>query len=657
MARRRGGGARKGRSKSPRSGRRAKAHAQRERARVAAPVKRSERARPEARLVSGSVEHHGRFAFVVPEGGGGDFYVSGASLKLAMDGDRVSVRPFPDSGGGRREATIVEILSRGRKTFVGRLRQRGKRWTLDPDEGDSVEVLGFARGLRREAGVMAVVRITRYPDADRGAAGTVEEILGDASSPRVRANAALRSRELPDGFPKAVLRETEPLPDRVGKGMWRGRRELFDLPLFTIDGADAKDFDDAVSLEELGGGRQRLGVHIADVSSYVKPGSTVDEEAYKRATSVYLPGRTIPMLPPKLSDHLCSLMPRVERLALSCFMDLDSTGRVKKARFEETVIRSWHRFTYRQAELILLGKRVKTVPKKAVDAVLRMGKLAKKLTAARLKRGALDLDMPEYKIEVDAAGDPVSVERVERLSSHRLIEEFMILANEAAARHLIAARAPAPHRIHPDPEPKKLEELAGELSRLGVKVARGLAGGSAEAVQRVLKAAKDHPLGDTIGILTVRSLKQAVYSAEPSSHFGLASAAYTHFTSPIRRYPDLLVHRAIKGTLGKSKSRCPRLGKGELAKAARYCSDRERLAADAEREAVEALRIAYLAQGLPRALPGRVTRQLPYGALVTLDETGAVGLARGLRAPMGAIVSVRIHRVDVAKRQLDLKPA
>jgi len=573
-----------------------------------------------------------------------------------MDGDRVVIRPGP-GGGGRREAAIVRVLARGRKSIVGRLSQKGRRWTLEPDEGDAVEVLDFAAGLKREAGAMAVVKISRYPDGSRGAAGVVDEILGNPASPRVRATAALRSRELPEGFPPAVLRETAPFPERVEKSLWRGRRTLFDLPLFTIDGADAKDFDDAVSLEDLGGGRQRLGVHIADVGAYVKPGTALDEEAYARATSVYLPGRVVPMLPPKLSDHLCSLMPRVERLALSCFMELDGAGHVKSAAFEETVIRSWHRFTYRQVELVLLGKCLSSVPEPAIESVIRMGALAKKLTAARFARGALDLDMPEYKIEVDAQGDPVSVERVERLSSHRLIEEFMILANEAAARHLIAKQQNAPHRIHPDPDPKKLKDLALELKRLDVRVPPELSRGLAAGVRGALQVAKNHPLGDTIGILTVRSLKQATYSAEPAPHFGLASGAYTHFTSPIRRYPDLLVHRAIKATFGKGKASCPRLGKDALAVAARHCSDRERLAAEAEREAVEALRIAYLAQGLPRALKGRVTRQLPYGALVTLDETGAVGLARGLRAPMGAIVDVKVQRVDVAKRQLDLKPA
>ncbi len=620
------------------------------------PVQAKPQAAP-ANLVEGLVQHHGRFAFVIPDAGGGDYYVSDDSLRLAMDGDRVAVRPRSGRGGDRKEGTIVRILSRGRKTVVGRLARRGSRWTVEPDEGEGIEVLDFAKGLKLERGVMVVVKLTRFPAEKQAAGGTVNEILGDAGSPRVRANAALRSRELPDHFPPSVLKEAAKFPERLTKPMWSGRRELFDLPLFTIDGADAKDFDDAVSLENLGGGRLRLGVHIADVSAYVKPGTTIDEEAYERATSVYLPGRVVPMLPPKLSDHLCSLMPRVERLALSCFMDLDHAGKVRSSRFEETVIRSWRRFTYEDVETILLGKREKACPPVVQDAVIRMGKLAKKITAARMRRGALDLDMPEYKVEVDDKGDPVSVERRERLDSHRLIEEFMILANEAAARHLIKKKQGSLHRIHPDPDPGKLADLAGELKKLEVKVPPGLVKGDPAAIGRVLSIAKDHPLGDTIGILTVRSLKQAAYSDEPSAHFGLASQAYTHFTSPIRRYPDLLVHRALKATMGKTRGVDPRLKGSALKKAGVHCSDRERLAAEAERESVEALRIAYLAQGLPRTLEGKVTRQLGYGALVTLDETGAVGLARGLRAPMGSLVKVKVHRVDVTKRQLELLPA
>ena len=655
MARRKN---KKGGSKSPRAGRRAKAFAHKMN-RTASPQqsrspKKSEASRPE--LIEGIVQHHGRFAFVVPPGGGGDYYVSDDSLRLAMDGDRVAVRPRPSRGGDRKEGTIIRVVSRGRKTMVGRLRKRGGKWFVEPDEGEPVSVLEFSKSVKPESGAMAVLKLTRFPSATNNAGGSVEEILGDPGSPRVRANAALRSRELPDHFPNLVLKETASFPEKVTKSLWRGRRELFDLPLFTIDGADAKDFDDAVSLEDLGGGRQRLGVHIADVSAYVKPGTAIDDEAYGRATSVYLPGRVVPMLPPKLCDHLCSLMPRVERLALSCFMDIDPKGKVQSAKFEETVIRSWKRFTYEEVETILLGKREKSCPPVVLEAVMRMGRLAKKITTARMKRGALDLDMPEYKVEVDENGDPVSVERRTRLDSHRLIEEFMILANEATARHLIKKKQAAPHRVHPDPDPRKLTELAAELKKLEVRVPPGLGKGDPSSLQRVLDIAKTHPLGDTIGILSVRSLKQAVYDAEPSPHFGLASDAYTHFTSPIRRYPDLLVHRALKATLGK-KGPFPRLKGGALKEATQHCSDRERLAAEAERESVEALRIAYLAQGLPRPLSGRVTRQLPYGALVTLDETGAVGLARGLRAPMGAIVKVKVHRVDVAKRQLELNPA
>lgn len=614
------------------------------------PKPKKKRRDADDRVVEGRIQHHGKFAFLLSESPeGSDIHLKGGSLRLAMHGDRVRVKIR--SRGGRAEARIIEVLERARKTVVGTLRREGRRWIVAPEGADAVQVLGFGRGIRAEAGALAVVRISRWPTETAPAAGHVVERLGRPEAPRVRATAVLRSRELPESFPEDVLRESRRFPTRVLKGAWKGRLNLFHLPLFTIDGADAKDFDDAVSLEETGGGKLRLGVHIADVSHYVRPGTALDREAFRRATSVYLPDRTVPMLPPNLSDHLCSLMPHVERLAVSCFLDLDPRGRVLNARFADSVIRSSHRFTYEEVERILLGARPRSLPKGVLKSVLAMGDLAGRLTAIRFKRGALDFDMPEHKVEVDSRGVPVSVKRVDRLASHRLIEEFMILANEAAARHLIRRRIPAPHRIHPEPDPRKLEALGGELKRLGVKVPGNIGSPDGAGVRTALRRAQGHPLRDMITVLAVRSLKQAVYSAEPSPHFGLASKAYTHFTSPIRRYPDLMVHRAIKSA-GKGKRR-GRDG-GDLVRAAAHCSERERMATDAERKAVDILRAQLLAQEKGRLFDGVVVRQLPYGAFVELQDNGAQGLMRGAKARMGDKVRVRVGKVDLVKGEIDL---
>ncbi|MFH1726543.1 MAG: VacB/RNase II family 3'-5' exoribonuclease [Elusimicrobiota bacterium] len=613
-----------------------------------------------AQSFQGTIQHHGKFAFLISEDPRkADIYLRGPSLRLAMDGDRVLVRLRRDRGG-RVVGEVVYVLERKRKTVVGILRRELKRWMAFPEQGEGVRVLSSAPGLKPEAGRLAVVRLTHWPTQEESAAGTLVEVLGRPEAPGVRASAVLRERELPESFSEAALRESRDLPDRVPKTAWRGRMELFDLPVFTIDGADAKDFDDAVSIEPQGRSCLRLGVHIADVSHYVRPGTALDREAFRRATSVYLPDRTVPMLPPKLSEGLCSLMPHAERLTLSCFLDLDERGRVLGCRLAESVIRSCHRFTYEEVERILLGARPGRLPKAVAGAIGSMGELAKRLTAARVRRGALDFDLPEYKVEVDARGAPVGVSRRERLDSHRLIEEFMILANEAVARYLLGCGEPSLHRVHEDPDPAKLEALAHEVSRLGVRPPADLAAPAGGGLAELLRRVSGHPLEETITVLAVRSLKMAVYSAVPGRHFGLASKAYTHFTSPIRRYPDLLVHRAVKRTMrGKVRSRRAASGDAgvDLARAATHCSQRERLAAEAERRAVDILRVELLKREVGRVYSGTVSRVLPQGALVELDGSGARGLAAEMSERVGARVRVRIAKVDLGKAQIDLKPA
>ncbi len=604
--------------------------------------------------IEGKVQHHGRFAFLLAERPGQeDLMLRGPSLRLAMDGDRVEARVTPGPEG-RPVGEIVRVLERARLTVTGVLRKAGAGWVAVPeeaDERDAIEVLGFSPGLAARAGEVVVVKITHWPTLSKSAGGQVCETIGRPGEPGVRLRAVLRTRDLPERFPDAVLAESQTFPDEVSAPMWAGRQDLRDLPVFTIDGADAKDFDDAVSLEVVNPTIMRLGVHIADVSHYVKKGTALDDEAAGRATSIYLADRVVPMLPPKLSDHLCSLRPDVERLTLSCFMDVDASGRVRASSLKETVIRSRRRFTYEEVEAVLEGRRVENVDAQVRETVLRMGTLWRAVHVLRMRRGALDMTVPEYAVKVDASGRPLEVVKRARLASHRLIEEFMLLANEEVARTLLHGRVPFLSRIHPDPDARKLEGLGAELKRMGVYAPGSLAQSPATAMQIVLKKAVGHPLEDTINMLVMRTLKQASYSHRPGGHFGLASKAYCHFTSPIRRYPDLVTHRAVKALIHKRVDEPLAAGLKELGA---HCSERERVAADAERRSIDILRAELLARRVGQVFDGVVTGSAAFGLFVTLKDLGASGLARGASAPLGSRVRVKLDRVDEGKGELDL---
>ncbi|MFA6004041.1 MAG: VacB/RNase II family 3'-5' exoribonuclease, partial [Elusimicrobiota bacterium] len=459
---------------------------------------------------------------------------------------------------------------------------------------------------------------------------------------------------LPEEFPEAVLAESRAFPDEVSADMGAGRLDLRGLPIFTIDGADAKDFDDAVSLEVIDSLRVRLGVHIADVAHYVRRGTALDAEAAERATSIYLADRVVPMLPPNLSNGLCSLMPSVDRLALSCFMDLDANGNVRFSSLKQSVIRSRRRFTYEEVEAAMQGERVLDVDAQVHESILRMRALAKTLTVRRLRKGALDLNSAEFKVVVDAEGRPQAVVKRPRLASHRLIEEFMLLANETVARTLLARKLPFLSRIHPAPETRKLAVLSAELNKLGVYAPVSLTKTPSTALQIVLQKAVGQPLEDTINMLVMRSLQQASYSNTPGAHFGLASPAYCHFTSPIRRYPDLVTHRAVKAFIQDRPD--PSLAQG-LKEIAEHCSARERVAAEAERRSVDMLRAQLLQAQVGQVFEGVVSGTAGFGIFVTLLGVGASGLLRGGSAALGSRVRVKLDRVDEGKGELDLSLA
>jgi ribonuclease R len=486
-------------------------------------------------------------------------------------------------------------------------------------------------------------------------AGRITEILGDPEDPRTRITAILRARGVSEEFPGDVLAQSEAMPAELEPPVWQGREELFDLPIFTIDGVDAKDFDDAVSLEPLRNGTVRLGVHIADVAHYVRPGSPLDREAYSRATSTYLPDRVVPMLPPSLSNNLCSLVPYKPRLTVSVFMDIDGEGKVARRRMANTVIRSCRRFTYEEVQTLLDGGKVHNVSKAAYESVLRMGELTDVLYRRRIKRGALDFDLPEYKVQVDERGRPLRVLLRPRFKSHRLVEEFMLLANEAIATELIAAKMPFLHRRHDEPDPGKIKTLATTLGEMGLSAGHLLHGHTHKALQDVLRQAQNHPLWGIINSLMVRSMQKAIYSPVSSGHFGIAARAYAHFTSPIRRYPDLTAHRAIKALIaGKRENHSVR----PLAEMGVHCSERERAAAELEYKAVDVMRAELFKEHIGTMMDGIVISVIERGSFVLCGDTGTEGMLRGVtNLKLGAKVKVLVDAVDTVEGKIDLSLA
>lgn len=614
-----------------------------------------EQRRQEA-VIQGVIQHHGHFAFLLNENEGcQDVFLRGRSLDLAMDGDRVEVRARTEANG-RLSGEILRVIKRARTSIIGVLKQFPRGWAVFPEKGNAppAQVLGFAPKVTPKAGSFAVLEVTRWPSSTEGAAGTVTELIGEQDDVNSRITAMLRSRGIIESFTEEVLKEALAYGSSLDDSQWGDREQLFHLPIVTIDGADAKDFDDAVSIEPLAGGLTRLGVHIADVGHYVKPGTALDKEAYDRGTSVYLPDRVVPMLPPTLSNNLCSLMPSVERLTVSVFMDIDEEGRVSKRRMANTVIRSARRLTYEEAQDLLDGKKLPAVPKAAAQAVELMGELAKRLRGRRVKRGALDFDLPEYKIVTDTVGKPVKIVQRPRLESHRLIEEFMLLANESIATELINAKAPFLHRRHDEPDPVKIKTLAKVLGEMGIPAGHLVGGNVHKALQDIIAQVSSHPLSDIINSLIVRSMKQAVYSPKSSGHFGIAARAYAHFTSPIRRYPDLMAHRAIKALIaGKRENH----GSLSLQEAGEHCSERERSASESEYRSVDLMRAELFKNMIGAVMDGVVTNVIESGSFVLCGETGAEGMLRVTDLKPGTKVKVIIDAVDTAEGKISLSLA
>ena len=507
----------------------------------------------EADLVTGTLHvHQAGYAFLsTGKPGEQDLFIAAENTGTAMHGDKVVARITRDerysrakSGQGRPEGRVIRILERAHDSLVGTLQQSKNFFYVVPDDpriGHNVYVqIPPQPPLPKtpSRGDKVVVRLEPWESRHVNPEGQIIEVLGPSSAPGVDMLSIIRKYHLPTEFPRNVLEEAQEIPETVSEEMCEGREDLRDQFIVTIDPDDARDFDDAINVERIPGGGWNLGVHIADVSAYVKPGAALDREAHKRGNSVYLPDRVIPMLPERLSNGVCSLKPGVNRLTHSVFIQFTKDGRVKSSRFARTVIRSARRLTYREAYAIL-----QAAPHDQLGERLHVAwELASLLRKKRFEQGSLDLDFPEVKVRLDDQGKPILLERIENDESHQLIEEFMLAANEAVARELKNRSIPTIYRVHENPEPDKLAEYRELVLSYNYKVGDLT---QRKELQRLLASLAGKPEEQALKIGLLKSLKRARYAAQSLGHYGLAKTNYTHFTSPIRRYADLVVHRAL----------------------------------------------------------------------------------------------------------------
>ncbi len=655
----------------------------------------------EADLVTGKLSvHPAGYGFLTSEKSGeSDVFIAAENVGTAMHGDRVVARisPEPPAGRtkGRREGRVIRILERAHDTVVGTLQRSRNFYYVVPDDPRFVHdiyvrpVAAAPQDRRSETaatvGDKVVVRLDDWQSRHVNPEGEIIEVLGPASAPGVDLLSIIRKYHLPTEFPSDVLEQAERIPESVDGQQIARREDLRNQFIVTIDPDDARDFDDAINVEKLATGGWQLGVHIADVAAYVEPGSALDREARWRGNSVYLPDRVIPMLPERLSNGVCSLKSEVDRLTHSVFIQFDKRGVAKSARFARTVIRSAHRLTYKEAYAILTSS-----PQGGLGERLHLAwELAALLRRKRFERGALDLDFPEVKVRVDAHGKPVRLERVENDESHQLIEEFMLAANEAVARELKKRAIPTIYRVHENPDPEKLAEYREFALSFGYKV--GDLTHRAE-LQRLLAEIRGKPEEQALKVGLLKSLKRARYDPQPLGHYGLAKTNYLHFTSPIRRYADLVVHRALgrdgtplpsaaSTTERRSRSDTPyHMGMAEIASMAEHISATERNAADAEIDATQMKKLEFFQQQLadrkPQMFSATVVDIRNYGVMVELPDALLTGLIHvssltddfyvfeparrqliGRRSRkrfrVGDDLSVFVARVDVFKRQVD----
>jgi ribonuclease R len=634
-------------------------------------------------LLSGRIQGHPKgFGFFIPDlANHPDVFINPEDLNGALHHDRVIVRLNKAAeGGSRPEGEVVRILQRANKTIVGVFQKSKSYGFVVPDDKRfnldvyiSADDIGEAKN-----GDKVVVEITSWPQKRHNPEGRIIEVLGQAGAPGVDVLSIIRKYQLPEDFPTEVLREADKLPEQVRETDLTGRRDLRHIKMVTIDGADAKDLDDAVSIVRLSNGNYKLGVHIADVSYYVREGSILDKEAYNRGTSVYLVDRVIPMLPKKLSNGICSLNAGVDRLAMTAEMEINAQGEVVKYELYPSVIRVAQRMTYENVYKILVEQDSELINRYQdfVEDFRLMEKLAQILRQKRLIRGAIDFDFPESQVVLDDKGKPIEIVPRPRTIAEMIIEEFMLCANETVAQHMYWLEAPFIYRVHEEPDLEDIFKLNEFLNSLGyhVKVSDQI---HPSAYQNVVAKVDGRPEERVVNTVLLRSMKHARYAAECLGHFGLSAMYYCHFTAPIRRYPDLIVHRVLREYLekgiidGKRKANLERL----MPAYAEQSSLREKAAEDAERESIDLKKVEFMERHLGENFEGIISSVTSFGFFVELDNS-VEGLVRVSSLTddyyqfvekqlallgehtkkmykIGDRVTVQVSRVNTVDRQID----
>ncbi|HKB13529.1 MAG TPA: ribonuclease R [Vicinamibacterales bacterium] len=630
--------------------------------------------------------HPAGYGFVAPERpleNGGDIYVSGPLLNEAMHGDRVVVRIERIKEGGRAEGRVIRILERSNAAIVGR---------YDRDENGMGYVAPFDRRVLMDIfvppgqeggaspGEMVIVELTRWPTATRSAIGHVTDVLGDIDAPGVDTEIIIRKYGIPDQHSGEAVAEAVDMGAQVSERDIRGRTDFRRVPTVTIDGEHARDFDDAITIEKLPNGNYWLGVHIADVSHYVEEGSALDREAYERGTSVYFPERAVHMFPAELATGLCSLNPHVDRLVQSCLMEVDRRGQVVRYEFHDGVINSDERMTYTAVNGILTDRDPALIKRYAPLVAMfdEMHELFQILNDARRRRGSIDFDLTEAEVIMDAGGVVEAIIALQRNVAHRLIEEFMLLANETVATYLESQDAPSLYRIHEAPDILKVAKFEEFISGFGYSLAAPATALRPRHFQKLLEKLDGKPEEKPIAMVMLRTMQKARYAPENLGHFGLAAPSYTHFTSPIRRYPDLVVHRALRALRHQTLSDEERdEQREELPEVARHTSEMERRADDAERELVQWKKVKFMADKVGDEFEGYVTGVAAFGLFIELIEHFVEGLvhistmaddyyrfvddAHLLHGEnthkvyrLGDKVKVQVIRVNMELRQIDL---